>query len=197
MGDLDRIQRALAQSGSASSDFDLNANSVPISDKSLRAAAVLVLLDTYGKSTSIILTKRSLALKHHPGQIAFPGGKRDLSDPDLTATALREAQEEIGLPPDMVSVIGHLPAHQTITNYQVTPVVAHISDTFQVCRDPGEVEEVFRVPLEHVLDRNNFQVQARQWQGQKRYYYSVAFGPYYIWGATARILRGLADRVVA
>lgn len=197
MDDLDRIQRALAKSGTGSSDFDLNAKHTPLCDKNLRAAAVLVVLDTSGKSTSVILTKRSSALKHHPGQIAFPGGKRDLSDPDLTATALREAQEEIGLPPDMVSVIGHLPAHQTVTNYQVTPVVAHISGTFQLCPEPGEVEEVFHVPLKHVLDQTNFQVQARRWQGQKRYYYTVPFGPYYIWGATARILRGLADRVVA
>ena len=161
--------------------------------RKLRPAAVLVPIVADRSGLSVILTKRSSSLKHHPGQIAFPGGKVDSTDADAPAAALREAQEEIALDPANVEIIARLPAHETVTGFDVTPVVGLVRDSFDPIPEPGEVEEVFQVPLSHVTDPMQFLVQSRRWRGQRRHYYTVPFGPYYIWGATARILRGLAE----
>ncbi|MEL6642860.1 MAG: CoA pyrophosphatase [Pseudomonadota bacterium] len=193
----DRLMRALAQSGGGSSDFDLNPDVVLPEGRVLRDAGVLIAVQDTGGRHSILLTKRSSRLKHHPGQIAFPGGKVDPSDADVTDAALREAEEEIGLPRANVTVLGHLPAHETVTGFRVTPVVGWIDGTFDIRPEPGEVEEVFRAPFDHVTDPANFRIEGRRWRGVRRHYYTVPWGPYYIWGATARMLRGLADRMQA
>ena len=187
-----RLTDALSRTGSASSDFDLNKD-VQLPDVRLTPAAVLIAV--HAETEMLILTKRSARLKHHPGQIAFPGGKQDPTDPSPTDAALREAHEEIGLPRGMVDVLGTLPAHQTVTGFQVTPVLAIVSGRFDPTPEAGEVSEVFQVPLSHVTDPAMFRVEGRFWQGRKRLYYTVPYGPYYIWGATARILRALAERM--
>ena len=174
-----------------SSDFDLNPEVVLPAQRVLRPAAVLVAYQMRAKKPYLLLTKRSLTLKHHPGQIAFPGGQRDKMDTELTHTALREAHEEIGLPPNKVDLLGQLPPHETVTGFNVTPVLGRIKADFVAVPEPGEVAEVFCVPLAHVTEPTNFVVQSRRWRGQRRYYYTVPYGPYYIWGATARILRRL------
>ena len=178
-----------------SSDFDLNTDIALPENRKLRPAGVLVLLQQDCGTWHVVLTKRSSALKHHPGQIAFAGGKQDPSDADIAATALREAHEEIGLPYGAARVVGTLPEHEPVTGFQVTPVIAIADVPFEIQRQPEEVEEVFRVPLTHVLAPQNFSVESRRWQGRRRHYYAVPFGPYYIWGATARMLRGWADAV--
>lgn len=188
------LQRALSRPAGPSSDFDLNPAIRP-PDKPLRAAAVLVLVWLRPEGAALVLTKRASHLKHHPGQIAFPGGKVDASDAGPEAAALREAHEEIGLPPDRVQILGTLPAHETVTGFTITPFVGLIRGNFAPTPEAGEVDEVFTVPLSHVLDPAMFSVQRRRWMGEWRRYYAVPYGPYYIWGATARILRGLADRV--
>lgn len=190
----ERLVRSLSVTGGASSDFDLNPDVVLPDSRKLRPAAVLVGVMPNGR---VLLTKRSSRLKHHPGQIAFPGGKQDEEDTSLAETALREAREEVGLPSDIVEVLGHLPTHETVTGFTVTPVLGWISDAFTVMPEAGEVDEVFTVPLSHVSDPARFQVEYRRWQGRRRHYYTVPYGPYYIWGATARILRGLAERMQA
>ncbi len=195
--ELHHLAAALERSGAASSDFDLNADVVPPPGRKLRDAAVLVGVQEGPRGLEVLLTKRSSALKHHPGQVAFPGGKQDPDDPDLTATALREAWEEVRLPQNSTQIMGTLPAHETVTAFTVTPVIAHITKPFQPQVDPGEVAEAFTVPLAHVLDSGRYRVESRIWQGRRRFYYAVPYGPYYIWGATARILRGLAERVAA
>jgi len=189
------LRAALRRPGHGSSDFDLNPETVLPEGRRLRTAGVLVPITLIGDTPRLILTKRSSALKHHPGQIAFPGGKQDEGDADVTATALREAQEEIGLPPDLPEILGHLPTHETVTSFSVTPVLAILRRPFQPVPEPGEVDEVFSVPLAHVLNPANYIVESRRWRGQKRYYFTVPSLPYYIWGATAPMLRALASRV--
>jgi 8-oxo-dGTP pyrophosphatase MutT (NUDIX family) len=193
--DRGTLTRALARSTGASSDFDLNPGTVLPVDRVLRPAGVLVAIWDQPGGARLILTKRSSHLKHHPGQIAFAGGKVDPGDDGPMGAALREAWEEIGLPPDGVQVVGSLPPHETVTGFLVTPVLGFVSGDFEPVPEAGEVEEVFTVPLSHVLDPANFRVERRRWRGTWRRYYAVPYGPYYIWGATARILRGLADRV--
>lgn len=194
---LNSVIAALSLPGDATSDFDLNPNTLLPADRKLRSAGVLIPLLVVDGAVQVILTKRSSGLKHHPGQIAFPGGKQDDGDADITATALREADEEIGLLPDNVDVIGHLPTHETGTGFCITPVVGQVRHAFTPTPEPGEVAEVFHVPLAHLLDTTRYSIQSRRWRGQRRYYFTAPFGPYYVWGATACILHGLAQRVNA
>ena len=189
------LRQALSRPAGPSSDFDLNPAIQPPPGTSLRPAAVLLAVWLRPEGARLILTKRSSHLKHHPGQIAFPGGKVDAGDAGPEAAALRESQEEIGLDPARVTILGTLPLHQTVTGFSITPFIGLIRTDFTPVPEAGEVEEVFTVPLSHVLDPVMFSVQRRRWMGEWRRYYAVPYGPYYIWGATARILRGLADRM--
>jgi 8-oxo-dGTP pyrophosphatase MutT (NUDIX family) len=190
---LDHFRTKLAQKAGRSSDFDLNPDTMLPAGRVLRPAGVLAPIIESPQGLSLLLTKRSAALKHHPGQISFPGGKQDEGDVDVTAAALREAYEEIGLPPACVEVLGTLPPHETVTSFQVTAVIGFVKSPFDILAEPGEVDEVFAVPLEHVLDPANYLIQSRLWRGQMRNYFVVPFGPYYIWGATARMLRAWAE----
>lgn len=183
--DLCRMVENIRQ---GSSDFDLNSDVVLPLERVLKPAAVLVAITA---DERLILTKRATHLKHHAGQIAFAGGRMDDTDTDLIETALREAQEEIGLDPLCVDIVGTLPPHETVTNYSVTPVVALIEPEKVFVPEPGEVAEIFDVPLRHVLTAENYRIESRLWRGRPRHFYAVPFGPYYIWGATACILRNL------
>lgn len=197
-GAAEALARACARLNArpqASSDYDLNPGYRPPPGRTLRPAAVLLAMTEQpgAGGLSVLLTKRASGLRHHAGQIALPGGKIDDTDTDATAAALREAHEEVALDPGLVRVIGHLPAHETVTGYQVTPVLGLLDAPFQPRPERGEVEEAFFVPLAHLADPSNYRVERRRWLGQWRAYYTVPWGPYYIWGATARMLRALAD----
>lgn len=190
--EISRLKDALARPAGESSDFDLNPVLLPDA-RILRPAAVLIAVWLRPEGARLILTKRASHLKHHPGQIAFPGGKVDAGDSGPEAAALREAWEEIGLPPHRVEVLGRLPSHETVTNYMIQPILGIVRDDFTPVAEAGEVDEVFTVPLAHVLDSSRFIIEGRVWKGQPRRYFAVPYGPYYIWGATARILRNLAE----
>lgn len=193
---LSRLRASLSQPSSHSSDYDLNPSIVLPENRVLRPAAVLVGIATHGQGgPRLVLTKRASHLRNHPGQIAFPGGRKDDGDKDLVATALREAEEEIGLPPAAVEILGALPPHETVTGYQVTPILGLITQDFTPRPQPEEVAEIFSAPFDHLMNPARFRIEQRIWRGTWRKYYAVPWGPYYIWGATARILRGLADRV--
>jgi len=177
-----------------SSDYDLNPGVVLPEGRVLRPAAVLIAVLAGPDGDEVILTKRASTLKHHPGQIAFPGGKIDGAETAAEA-ALREAHEEIGLEPSNVSLLAELPAHETVTGYNVTPILARVATDFTPTPEAGEVAEVFRVPLSFLLNPANYAIEGRRWRGARRQYYVVPYGPYYIWGATARMLKSLADQV--
>jgi 8-oxo-dGTP pyrophosphatase MutT (NUDIX family) len=192
---LPRIRRALDAPASASSDYDLNPGMGRAEGSRLRAASVLLPLVERGAGLSLILTRRAALLKHHPGQVAFPGGKQEPGDASPLAAALREAEEEIGLAGACVEPLGALDPHETVTGFVVTPFVGLVPGSFRPRPEPAEVEEVFEVPLAFVLDPANLQVHGRKWQGVTRRYYAIPYGPHYIWGATARMLKNFADRM--
>lgn len=177
-----------------SSDFDLNRNAGLPNNRKLSKAGVLVgICFPQQGEPSVLLTKRASHLTNHPGQVAFPGGKFELQDITLTNTALREAKEEIGLDRYIPQKLGVLPNHETITRFLVTPVMFKLPDKLNLKIDKNEVDEVFYVPLRHILNLESYRIQARKWKEEVRYYYVVPYGPYYIWGATARILYGFAE----
>lgn len=184
---------AIGAKGPSSSDYDLN-DVGNLRPDTTRDAAVLIAI-TNRPEPRVILTKRSARLRYHPGQVAFAGGRCDPEDTDPIHTALREAHEEIALPSGLVDVLGALPPHATVTGYHVTPIIGLLNSKFEPKANPAEVAEVFDVPLTFLMDQANYQILGRRWQGHMRYYYAIPYGPYYIWGASARILRGLADRM--
>ncbi|MDO6620721.1 MULTISPECIES: CoA pyrophosphatase [unclassified Shewanella] len=153
-----------------------------------RKAAVLVPLLEVDGELQLLLTKRALHLRAHPGQFSFPGGKVDKQDSSMIFTALREAEEEIALLPENVDVIGTFPPHTTFTGFEITPVIGIVKQPFEIALDPGEVAEAFWVPLKHFLNPKNRHSIQYQRHGS---FYDVHYMPYqgkFIWGVTAAII---------
>ena len=140
---------------------------------------------------TVLLTQRTADMPSHAGQVAFPGGRRQASDVDAAATALRETEEEVGIPPRFVDVIGAVDLYHTGTGYEITPIVGIVTPGFTIRADPREVADVFEVPLEHFLDEVNHKIDSRHYQGRERRYYAMPYGERYIWGATAGMLKNL------
>jgi 8-oxo-dGTP pyrophosphatase MutT (NUDIX family) len=159
-----------------------------ITGRTVRPAAVLILLTRDDRDWHIALTQRTAHLHDHAGQISFPGGRKDEEDVDLVATALREANEEIGVDASKIELLGALPSYVTITAYEVTPVVAISAPQTFTC-DPFEVADVFQVPLAHVLDEANWRRDSFLRAGLRREYWAVPYKERYVWGATAGMLR--------
>jgi len=164
--------------------------------KSLRLAGVLIPVIQREEGLTVLLTRRSAELKHHASQISFPGGRMEEHDRDIQATALRETHEEVGIPPANVDVIGYLEPMPTVTGYAVTPVIGLVEmpDTLHI--DHNEVECVFEVPLEFLLDRRNATPSTREFRGRKVATVEFRFEEHRIWGATAYMLIELRDKIV-
>ena len=162
-----------------------------------RDAAVLVPIVAHASGTTVLLTERTLHLRHHSGQVAFPGGRVEAGDPSPVAAALREAREEVGLEPSRVEVIGRLPEYLTGTGFRVTPVVGLVSPGFDPRPDPHEVAQVFEVPLVFLMDPRHHQRRRVRLAGAERLFFAMPYRPpgaaeeHFIWGATAAMLRNL------
>jgi 8-oxo-dGTP pyrophosphatase MutT (NUDIX family) len=198
--DPDRVRAAvLSGPARASSDYDLAPGGRPPEAPAgpLPQAGVLCPLVDRGDGLRVILTLRAHHLRMHAGQVAFPGGRQDPEDPTLLDTALREAQEEIGLTRAEVEIVGAIDSHETGTGYAVTPYVGFVDPGFAPRPDPSEVAEVFEPPLAFLMDPANRRVDRREWRGRMRAYYAMPWQGRYIWGATARMLVTLADRLAA
>jgi 8-oxo-dGTP pyrophosphatase MutT (NUDIX family) len=161
---------------------------------SAHPAAVLVPVVAREEPT-VLLTQRAAALPVHAGQISFPGGKLDASDPDPLATALREADEEIGLDAGFVDPLGYLDPYLSGTGFRIVPVVALVSPAFHLAINPAEVDEAFEVPLKFLMTPDNHARHRREWKGVQRSFYAMPYGERYIWGITAGILRKLYERL--
>ena len=159
----------------------------------LTAAAVLVPLVVRPEGLNVLLTQRTQHLAAHAGQISFPGGRQEASDRDSIDAALRETEEEVGLPRDRVEVIGRLDTYVTSTGFEVTPVVGLVRAPYPVKLDPFEVDELFEVPLAFIVDPVNHQRQSRELNGRQRTFYVLPYQHRYIWGATAGMLINLAE----
>ena len=157
----------------------------------IRPAAVLVPIVRREDALTVLFTRRTPHLHDHAGQISFPGGRTEPGDPSLEATALREAQEEIGLARERVELLGRLPEYVTVTGYRVTPVVGLVSAPLDLRPDPFEVAEIFEVPLAFLLDPANHLRNTVLQEGKRRRYYAMPYREYYIWGATAGMLMNL------
>ncbi len=158
-------------------------------------AAVLLAVITYPEAPTLLLTQRTAHLRDHAGQVSFPGGRIETADRDAIYTALREAEEETGLPPRSVRIAGYLPQYHTGTGFCITPVVGLVEPPLSLRPDPFEVAEIFETPLSFLLDPDNRRQCQIHWQGRLRRYFAFTYGAHFIWGATAGIIVTLCNRM--
>ena len=161
----------------------------------LTPAAVLFPIVLRDDGHTVLLTQRTAHLRDHAGQISFPGDRVEEEYPSPVATALRETEEEIGLSRAHVEILGYLPEYRTGTGFRVTPVVALVKPPFELALDAFEVAEAFEVPLSFLLDPANHQRHSLHYRGALRHFFAMPYGDYFIWGATAGMIRSLTDRL--
>ncbi|KQN80307.1 NUDIX hydrolase [Sphingomonas sp. Leaf67] len=189
----DRLRARLADPVEGLLTGDLN-GAAPMPEGGWRAAAVLIAV-TERAEPGVLLTQRTGDLRTHAGQVAFPGGSIDPADGGPVAAALREAAEEIALPPQTATVVATLDRYHTVTGFEVVPVLATVPADLPLMPAPLEVDAIFEVPLTVLLDRANYQVGSRWHEGTERFYYELIFGERRIWGATAAMILNLARRL--
>lgn len=186
------VQRALADSGAFNtpyiSDMAIAPGLVPSRRRAALPAAVLVGVVQRSPEPTVLLTQRATHLRDHAGQISFPGGRIEVDDASPVAAALREAEEEVGLPTDAVEVIRELDPYDTVTGFRIHPIVGWVTPPQAYAPDPFEVAEVFEVPLSFVIDPRNHQERHHEHEGRQRRFFALPYGEKFIWGATAAIL---------
>ncbi len=178
----------------ARGDHTLSGGTPPTS---LTPAAVLVGITQHPQGLRVLLTQRTAHLTDHAGQISLPGGRIERSDPDPVFAALREAEEEIGLPPSHVEIVGRLDTYITGTGFEIAPVVGLVRVPFPMRLDEFEVAELFEVPLAFIVDPANHERRSRELRGRTRSFYVLPYENRYIWGATAAMLVNLAEVLAA
>jgi len=166
-----------------------------VDDGLLTPAAVLVAI-VDRPEPGVILTVRTDTVRRHAGQVAFPGGRIDPDDDGAIAAALREAEEEIGLKPSDVEVVGTADRYRTVTGFDITPVLGVVPPELPLILQPDEVAAVFEVPLHHLLERRNQILKTIEWQGRERSFYEIEWAGQRIWGATAAMIVNLSRRLV-
>jgi 8-oxo-dGTP pyrophosphatase MutT (NUDIX family) len=157
------------------------------------AAVLVAVVDRH--EPTVILTLRPETMRKHPGQVSFPGGRIDPGDVDAIAAALREAEEEIGLPRDAVEIVGIADRYRTVTGFEVTPVVGIVPPGLPLAPHPGEVAAMFEAPLHYLLDPAHQHVRSVEWRGRMRSYYEIEWEGRRIWGATAAMIVNLSRRL--
>ncbi|WP_350335086.1 CoA pyrophosphatase [Coralliovum pocilloporae] len=172
-------------------DHMINPGLPPMEAAQLRDAAVLVPIVSYPGEPKVLLTQRTNHLPSHAGQVAFPGGKIDASDASAVHAALRETEEEIGIPEDLITVHGALPTYQSRSGYRIVPVIGLIEPGYDLALNEGEVELAFEVPLSFLMDPDQHRKTSRIWQGNERFFYEMPYDGHYIWGVTAGIIRSI------
>lgn len=161
-----------------------------------KRAAVLVPLVWRNSVLKVILTERTQNLSKHAGQIAFPGGVRDPDDRDLVHTALREAEEEIGLNPKFAKIIGASDNYYSRSNYLITPIIAMIDENAIFSANHNEVAKIFELPFEFLIDPRQQKVHNKTFEGVVRHYRAIECEGYYVWGVTASLFRGISERLL-
>ena len=164
----------------------------PMEDMEFRHAAVLVAVIDKA-NPSVIFTRRPMHMDKHAGQVSFPGGKLEPQDADAKHTALREAQEEIGLNPKYVNILGCLDIYHIGSGFKICPVVALVSPGLKLTAAPNEVDEIFEVPLDFLMAQTNLKLHSKVWRGKLRQYYALKYKQHEIWGATAGMLNNMRD----
>ncbi len=177
-----------------SSDFDLLPLLKPQKTE-LQSATVLIPITFDNDGPLVIFTRRAKHLRNHAGQIAFPGGKVEESDSSDMQAVIRECFEEIHLKSADVNILGMLAQHDTVTGYSISPFVGLIKNHNKLKPELSEVSEIFKIPLKFLLNKKNMQIQNYKFNGCQRSYYTIPYGPYYIWGATAYIIKTFSDLV--
>ncbi len=157
-----------------------------------KPAAVLIGVVARPDAPTVLFTQRHAGLAKHAGQISFPGGKLDAGETALQA-AVREAHEETGLDPRFVTPLGYLDGYLTVTGYFISPVVARIDEGFELTPRDGEVDEIFEVPLQFILDDRNREMHSRAWAGSRRHFYAYSHAGRFIWGATAGMIKNMSE----
>lgn len=163
----------------------------------LRDAAVLIPVVERANGASLILTRRSDALRDHSGQVAFPGGRIDKTDPDAIFTALRETDEEIGVRPDEIEIIGRMPVYVSGSGFSITPVIGVVQPDYELDINEDEVAAVFEAPLSFLMNPDNQTQGSREFEGRLWKYYDMPYGGQRIWGVTAGIIRSFYERFYA
>jgi 8-oxo-dGTP pyrophosphatase MutT (NUDIX family) len=190
----ERLDPLGAAAGLGQSDYDLNPGWRPAPPRDRAAAAVLIPIVERPEGPTVLLTRRAAVLSRHAGQVAFPGGRIDAGE-SAEAAALREAWEEIALPPERVALLGRSSPYETVTGFLVTPVVGLVSPPFELRLSEAEVAEAFEVPLSVVLEEASYERRFHDGEAGRRYYYAVSHDERLIWGATAGMLRALRGRL--
>ncbi|WP_374385958.1 CoA pyrophosphatase [Sandaracinobacter sp.] len=192
---IERVRAGLLASGSPVLAGDQDFGGFGTAPSGMLVPAAVLVPIIRAPDPRLLLTTRTSHLRNHAGQVAFPGGRIDTGDDGPVAAALREAQEEIGLEPSAVEVMGMGDVYQTGTGYSVQPVVGTIEPGLSLSPNPHEVADLFEVPLDFVLDRRNHLLREAEWKGRLRRYYVIEYEGRMIWGATAGMLVNLASRL--